>query len=194
MGDHFQIIVDLDATEADAPGLAARVVDRLVGEGIVRAERTECLLGPGLGHPPGPRWDRAVAPADARWAPTDGLAVHTGRTFFHSGQGDPEWVRCPRCAATTRLYVYEDWTPVEGASDPFDRAIGLWRATGDADVECASCTARVPLPEWKWAYDSFAFGYLGFEFWNWPEFTDEFRDLVADALGGHRTAHPAGKF
>ncbi|MFD5336910.1 hypothetical protein [Streptomyces hawaiiensis] len=40
MGDHFQTIVDLDATEADAEPLARRVVDWLVTEGIVLAERT----------------------------------------------------------------------------------------------------------------------------------------------------------
>ncbi|MEU6243034.1 hypothetical protein [Streptomyces sp. NPDC047024] len=54
-----------------------------------------------------------------------------------------------------------------GMGDHFQIIVDLWCATGAADVECASCAARVPLPEWKWAYD---------------------------ALGGHRTAHPWGKF
>ncbi|MFJ7178051.1 hypothetical protein ACIQXA_16990 [Streptomyces massasporeus] len=55
MGDHFQTIVDLDASAADAERLAGRVVDWLVTEGIVLAERTDCVLGRSLGHPPAPR-------------------------------------------------------------------------------------------------------------------------------------------
>ncbi|MET7914844.1 hypothetical protein ABZU45_02680 [Streptomyces avermitilis] len=42
MGDHFQTIVDLDARAGEAPEFAARVVEWLVAEGIVPAERTDC--------------------------------------------------------------------------------------------------------------------------------------------------------
>ncbi|MDR6974700.1 hypothetical protein J2X68_001378 [Streptomyces sp. 3330] len=38
MGDTFQTIVDLDARPQDAPRPAARVVERLVADGIVLAE------------------------------------------------------------------------------------------------------------------------------------------------------------
>ncbi|MDT0464411.1 hypothetical protein [Streptomyces gibsoniae] len=48
MGDHFQTIVDLDATAAEASNLAGRAPDWLVREGIVRAERTDCALSPDL--------------------------------------------------------------------------------------------------------------------------------------------------
>ncbi|GDY84963.1 hypothetical protein SAVCW2_41620 [Streptomyces avermitilis] len=62
MGDHFQTIVDLDASAGEAPELAARVIEWLVTEGIVLAERTDCVLGRPLGHPPGRtgggRWGR----------------------------------------------------------------------------------------------------------------------------------------
>lgn len=43
-------------------------------------------------------------------------------------------------------------------------------------------------------YDHRAFGHLGFEFWNWPEFTEEFGALITQALGGHRTVRVWGKF
>ncbi|MGX5189036.1 hypothetical protein ACWKT5_41645 [Streptomyces avermitilis] len=81
MGDHFQTIVDPDASAGEAPELAARVVERLVTEGIVLADD-----------------------------------------------------------------------------------------------------------------DCFAFGHLGFEFWNWPEFTPGFRADIARLLDGHRTAYVWGKF
>lgn len=40
MGDHFQTIVDVEATAAQAPDLAARVISGLVADGIVTADRT----------------------------------------------------------------------------------------------------------------------------------------------------------
>ncbi|MGW1658352.1 hypothetical protein [Streptomyces atratus] len=44
MGDHFQTIVDLDATEQDAARLGAGLLDWLIADGIVSAERTDCVL------------------------------------------------------------------------------------------------------------------------------------------------------
>ncbi|WBO65572.1 hypothetical protein [Streptomyces camelliae] len=190
MGDTFQTIVDLDATAAEAPRLAGRVLDLLVAEGIVLAERADRSFGH---HLPGPRWDRAVDPGDARWKPTDGLTVITGRTVFHGGQGEADWARCPRCTATIRLYT-EEYDRIDAAWEPYGRAMDRWDETGEADVDCPACATAVPLPEWTWAWDYFAFGHLGFEFWNWPEFTEEFGTLIADALDGHRTVRVWGKF
>ncbi|MFF9211620.1 MULTISPECIES: hypothetical protein [unclassified Streptomyces] len=205
MGDYFQTIVDLDASPQDAPALAQRVVDWLVTEGIVLAERTDCVFGPPTGHPPGPNWHRAVAEDDADWEPYDGLAVYTGRTVFHGGQGGPEAVTCPRCGVTTPLLTedYDHLPDEEGEEAPaaagddawarFAAAINPWHETGEADVVCPACTTAVPLPAWTWADDYFAFAHLGFEFWNWPRFTDAFHSRVTDLLGGHRTVRVGGK-
>jgi hypothetical protein len=189
MGDHFQTIVDLDATAAEAPRLAEHVLGRLVAEGIVLAERTDCSFGH---HLPGPHWHRAVDPADADWKPSDGLTLYTGRTIFHGGQGEPEWVRCPRCTTTTRLHT-DEYDRIDAAWEPYGTAMDRWHATGAADVTCPACATPVPLPDWTWAHDYFAFAHLGFEFWNWPEFGEDFRTLLADALGGHRTVCVWGK-
>ncbi|MFR9790617.1 hypothetical protein ACL07V_18475 [Streptomyces sp. MB22_4] len=190
MGDHFQTIVDLDATAADAPRLARRVLGVLVAEGVVLPEGTDRPFG---GHLPGPHWHKAVGPGETGWAPTDGLTVYTGRTVFHGGQGDAEWVRCPRCAATTPLLT-DEYDRIDAAWEPYGRAVSRWQETGEAAVTCPGCAAAVPLAEWTWADDYFAFGCLGLEFWNWPEFGEAFRGLVADALDGHRTTLVWGKF
>lgn len=193
MGDTFQTIVDLDASPQDAPRLAERVVEWLVAEGIVLAERTpDCVYGQPLGHLPGPNWERAVT--DQPWgrSPGDGLATYTERTVFHRGQGGMEAVRCPRCQATTRLYT-EEWKLIEDTWTPFAQAISTWHETGAADVDCPACAEPVPLPAWIWTDDYFAFAHLGFEFWNWMELTEEFRARMADLLDGHRTAYLCGK-
>ncbi|MEY9487940.1 hypothetical protein RKD26_003734 [Streptomyces calvus] len=192
MGDYFQTIVDLDAGADEAARLADRAVAWLVTEGIVLAERTGCVLGLPLGHPPGPNWHRAVADDDAEWKPTDGLAVAVGRTVFDGGQGEAEAVTCPRCAATTPL-VTDHWDTIDAAWEPFRDAIETWQETGQAEVACPACAESVPLPEWSWADDYFTFAHLGFTFWNWPEFTPEFQARFSGALGGHRTGLVWGK-
>ncbi|WP_031478801.1 hypothetical protein [Streptomyces bicolor] len=192
MGDHFQTIVDLEAGPQQAPRLAERVLEWLVAEGIVLAERTDCVLGPPLGHPPGPNWQRAVGPDDADGDPWDGLAVYTERTVFHGGQGGPEAVTCPRCGTTTRL-ITDQWELIDAAWAPFREAISAWHKAGEAMVDCPACAEAVPLPDFTWADDYFAFAHLGFEFWNWPELTPEFRTRISELLDGHRLADLWGK-
>jgi hypothetical protein len=184
MGDRFQAFVDLDAGSADAPRLAERVVARLAAEGIVLAERTRCVPGQPAGHPPGPNWQRAVTD-DWDWEPSDGLTVHTRRTGFHSGADLPGAAVCPRCTAAT---------PLDDTAWPrFDDAMRTWHDTGTAAVDCPACAAPVPLPDWTWDEAPLAFGHLGFEFWNWPDFTPGFHALLADLLDGHRIVYLWGK-
>ncbi|MFC9614471.1 hypothetical protein [Streptomyces sp. NPDC056938] len=191
MGNHFQTIVDLQATPADATALAARGLDWLVAEGIVRAERTDCVLGAPLGHPPGPLWAKAVEQVD--WEPSDGLKVETGRTVFHGGQGHAMYAACPHCAARVDLYT-DEWDAIEDAWDPFNKAIGTWRDSGRAAVTCPRCSRAGDLTAWTWDNDYYAFGYLGFEFWDWPEFSPGFLERFARVLGDHRTVLVGGKF
>ncbi|MEV5266611.1 hypothetical protein [Streptomyces werraensis] len=192
MGDHFQTIVDLDAGPDEAATYAERGLAWLISEGIVSAERTDCVLGAPLGHPPGPNWLRACSPEDEEWEPSDGMDVEVGRTVFNGGQGEPEAVTCPRCEVTTRLMT-DTWEPDDEAWAPFGAALRDWDDTGEAEAVCPACAASVPLPEYRWADDYFAFAHLGFEFWNWPEFTEEFLTRFSDALGGHRVRRVWGK-
>ncbi|WP_437077701.1 hypothetical protein [Streptomyces sp. enrichment culture] len=180
MGDSFQTLVDLDAGGADAARLAGRVVDRLVAEGVVLAERTDRVLGQPLGHPPGPHWDRAVA-GDRDFEPSDGRAVHTVRTGFTSGADMPGAAICPRCGAPT--------PPEEGTWSRFSAALRTWYDTGAATVDRPACAVAVAVPDRGWDEAPLAFGCLGFEFWNWPPLTDAFRARVAGLLDGHRTVY-----
>lgn len=180
MGDRFQTIVDLDASPADAEALAHRVVEWLVAEGIVLADRTDCVLGRPLGHPPGPHWERAVSD-DGDHEPWDGLAVHTGSTGFTSGADMPGAAVCPHCRAVTALD--DDVWP------RFSTAMQAWYETGGASVTCPACAAAVAVPEWGWDESPLAFGHLGFEFWNWPDLTEDFHTRLAARLDGHRTAY-----
>ncbi|MEU4093665.1 hypothetical protein [Streptomyces sp. NPDC026673] len=191
MGDHFQTIVDLDATPTEASTLAGHGLDWLVREGFVRADRTDCVLGARSGNPPGGHWAKAVTHPD--WEPTDGLKIVTGRTVFHGGQGEVRYATCPHCACRVD-FLTEDWDPIEGADEPFYAAFTTWRTTGQATVACPHCGTAPDLRAWTWDDDYFAFGCLGFEFWNWPEFDPRFLTDLARVLDGHRLVRVWGKF
>lgn len=42
VGENFEIIADVDATESEAPALASEVLRWLVGEGIVSGQLSDC--------------------------------------------------------------------------------------------------------------------------------------------------------
>lgn len=143
MGDHFQTIVDLDATEQDAAQLGAGLLDWLIADGIVSAERTDCVLdGDGYGNAPGPNYAKAVDDPGPVELWSNGLHVATGRTVFDSGQGDAGAATCPLCATEIRL-VDDTWCPVDGAWAPFAGKLGAWADGGEGAVECPSCHAAL---------------------------------------------------
>ncbi|GAB3889522.1 hypothetical protein GCM10029964_059340 [Kibdelosporangium lantanae] len=174
MGDHFQRIVDVEATEAQAPGLAAVVVEWLVDRGVVRAEVTDCALGDG--HAPGPEYAVAVTEPDPGLVDlrTNGLEVAVGRQVFFSADVS-QWIACPHCA-------------VDFDSD---EAIRTWYLHGTDTHPCPVCGRLVALNDWRWE-PPWGFGCLGFTFWNWSPLRDDF---VADVAGllGHRVVRPYGK-
>ncbi|GAA4252075.1 hypothetical protein [Dactylosporangium darangshiense] len=184
MGDGFQVIADLDATGPEAPGLAEDLLGRLVAEGIVRAERTGCVLSADLGHPPGPRY------ADAFHGPdhgllelhTNGLHVWSGQRVVDPGQGAGDEVGCPHSGA------------VESFGEPLGRAflgaIDAWPAAGDAD--CTSCGRVIGINDWEWEGGAWAFAHLGLTFWNWPPLREDFVGGVGRRLG-HRVRLVSGK-
>ena len=88
MGDWFQVIVDRDATEEEAPALASSIRDWMISEGIIEARLTDCILSDELGYPPGPN-HRKVADAglgdDYLYGfAVNGMEIIIGRTVFHS--------------------------------------------------------------------------------------------------------------
>jgi hypothetical protein len=182
VGDWFQVIADVDATEEEAPRLAADVLSWLVATGIVSAERTDCVLGAPLGNPPGLRYETAVNEPDERlrtlW--TNGVEVFAGATVVDAGQGADDDLVCPHCAAESS---YEDpqW-------QTFQSGIESWHAGGRGDVTCVQCGRTAAVGDWsKWA-----FGRVGIRFWNWPPLRDDFVAETARRLG-HRVRLVDGK-
>jgi hypothetical protein len=191
VGDHFQIIADVEAREDEAAGLADRLVAWLADAGVIASARTESVLGFKFGHLPGPRWPTAVSEPDNA-VRGDGVEVQAGRTVFHTME-TPMRAGCPRCGTVLALVNEETW----GTADEWDAflcaAIG-WTKGGPGTVPCPRCREAVGFNDWLWPnQDGWAVGYLGLTFWNWPMLSDQFVSAVAAHLG-HRVLRTDGKY
>lgn len=181
MGDGFQNLVAPEIAAAQAQAAGDRMLQWLVAEQLVLAETKDCVLSDGVGHPPGPQYAKATGKADPHllkgW--TNGLAVITKRTVFHSGQGGFELI-CSACKSR--------FEPPDGWGD----AVGEWfEQTGPGDLACPACGVARPIDQWQ--HDPpWAFGELGFEFWNWPQLSQTFIGEFEKRLGS-RIVHVYGK-
>ncbi|MDI3405925.1 hypothetical protein [Streptomyces cavernicola] len=197
MGDYYERIVDVEATLEEAGRLAERMVDWLVSEGVITRELSDDGV---FSHPVtegyvrGPNWARAVADSsNPDWLPRP-VAVVVGRDYHVAGQGadEAQYAVCPRCQAKTVVINY----PYEFERDdkvwqPFKDGIAAWKKTGEGSAPCPACGESAPITEWQWA-PGFALGALAFDFWDWPELSDEFCTAFSEQLG-HGIAQLGGK-
>jgi hypothetical protein len=178
MGEYFQRIVDLQASDEEADELGASVLAWLVDSGVVEATDRDYHDWPGGGYAPGPCYETAVVEPreelDLRW--NNGLHVITGRTVFYSDGVDA--IACPACQTAVAWGQLSD-------------AIDEWYAAGAGTRRCGGCGRVMGLNDWRWQ-PPWGFGYLGFEFWNWPPLAQGFIAEVGRRLG-HRTVLVAGK-
>lgn len=179
MGDYFQTLVAPEITTARAQAEGQRMLDWLIGQGIISPHEKDCVLSAPLGHPPGPNYVRATGKSDPHlpslW--TNGLAVISKRTVFHSGWSE---LICSACNA--RFEPPDRWG--DAVKEWFGRS-------GAGLLACPACGAARPVIDWQ--HDPpWAFGDLGFEFWNWPPFTQEFMSEFERQLGS-RVVYVYGK-
>jgi hypothetical protein len=184
LGEWFETVADVEATPEEAARLGAEVLSWLVKQGIVMAEETDCVLG-NRGHQPGPNYVAATAElwADMHRLATNGFRVVTGRTVFYSMGVDQ--VVCPHCEAV----AVDDQD--KGSWSDFSPVIDEWYAGGAGVRPCKHCGQPVGINDWEWS-PPWGFGYLGFEFWNWPMLDPSFVAAISNRLG-HRTVQPRGK-
>lgn len=185
MGDYFQIIVDQDATVSQAEILAFKVEQWLIGEGIIEAVATnDCILGDGLGYPPGINCIKAIKDVDlfAKDLWTDGLKIITERTVFHPGQGSLEGVTCLHCGT----YIAD-----EAHFKTIMEVIDDWYSGNEGKLICPNCGFAASITKWLFE-PTWGFGNLGFKFWNWPPLKESFVANIEQLLG-HRVILVFGK-
>jgi hypothetical protein len=192
MGDWFQKVVDIDATEDEAPVLADSVLAWLVSREVVAAERSDSVFGAPFGYGPGPRYESAVTAPDEylRTTLTNGVALTTRRTAFDPGQGE-DLLRCSRC---DRVDSWADPETGEPGAQwlAFQSALEAWYRGGPELGSCVHCGHEVALNDWRWEEMPWVFGALGLTFWNWPPLAPDFVADIGRHLG-HRVRSTAGK-
>jgi hypothetical protein len=194
VGDTFQIIADIEVTEAAAAALAASVVSWLRGAEIIAGRQPGCVLGADAGYPPGPGYDAAVTDVDELLAglKVNGLELTTTRSVFFPGQGEVGPVTCPQCGRNVELQDPADGT-MTGHWKLFSDAITNWMTGEPSAVTCPLCWHPTALNDWHWSVEwPVAVGFLGLTFWNWPPLSSSFIAQVQAHLG-HRIVVIRGK-
>jgi hypothetical protein len=143
---------------------AREILEWLIANDIVEPVPSDCVLGSESGYAVSKGASLVVTEPDyLRLGPgqVNGLSVSTERTVFNTGQNGLEELICPNCKNDISQ---EDWDFL----DP-------WASGETDDLACPSCGKPNEIhdytfkPEW-------GFSNLGFEFWNWPPFKQEFID------------------
>jgi hypothetical protein len=179
MSDNHQSIVDIEVHLDDAPALGRKLLSWLQTEQIVVTKPSDCVLG--MGYAPGALYAKALREPDSRFLGllTNGLELITERTVFDAGELGVGLI-CASCSS--RFGDIPGW----------GEAIGEWYTqTGPGNLRCPQCGAVQPVVEWK--HDPvYAFGNLGFKFWNWEPLAEEFVKQVRLQLG-HRIVVVEGR-
>ncbi|MGD9720513.1 MAG: hypothetical protein AB7O59_21865 [Pirellulales bacterium] len=170
MGDSYQQIVDLHATVQEAPRLARTVLRYLIERGVICGEASDSALGGPRGYRPGPNFKEAVGGRLVHFLEVqpNGVCCEIGRTVFHAG-GNSDKVLCPICHTDASS---SDWT------DAVDR----WFQGDDAAAHtCQHCGIASRITQWDFDF-VWAFGNLGFTFWNWPPLRPQFVEQISSLL------------
>jgi len=141
---------------------AQEILEWLVANNIVDPTVSDCTLGSENGHTVSKGAESVVEePCFLRFGPgqINGLSIITERTIFDTGGNGIEVLICPNCKSDISR---EDW-------DFFDP----WAAGETDDLTCPSCGKSNEIHDYSFEPE-WGFSNLGFTFWNWPPFTDQF--------------------
>jgi hypothetical protein len=193
VGDYFQNIVDVEATDEEAGPLGERVLQWLTESGVVTGTPSDNVLGAEAGYAPGPRYATAVSAPDGRTLSlrSNGLHVIDYRYVYDCGQDGVGPVICPWCGQRDLLEDPSTYR-MNDRWDDLSEAFSRWLDGGDGELDCLHCSRMVGLKQWRWQEPVWAFGSLGVRVWNWPPLADTFVADVARVLG-HRVVVNGGK-
>lgn len=161
MGDHSITIVPRKSTFPGNEVAAKKILTWLVSNDIVKGEASDCVLGASYGYAMSDGAKKITSLPEYLPFPliTDGLEIVTERSVFDTGENGLEEMICPACKQNI---ANEEWT-----------FFGSWFEDNTDNIVCPLCEKESSIhhfiftPQW-------GFSNLGFRFWNWPDFTDEF--------------------
>lgn len=139
---------------------AKEILEWLISKDVVKPEITDCTLGKSGGYAISNGARNIVK--EPEYLPfdlvTNGLEIVTERTVFDTGENFVDIIICPTCKTDISA---EDWN------------LRPWAESTADGMTCPSCGSQSELH--NYTFDpAWGFSDLGFIFWNWTEFNDEF--------------------
>jgi hypothetical protein len=170
MSDNSISIVPKQSSYPEPKQKADEILGWLVSRDIVKFQASDCVLGAETGHAISEGAESVLkeseyAPFDMHWS---GLAITIGRTVFDAGANGLDELICPNCKENI---AKEDW-------DMFNE----WFEEKSDNITCPRCNHGSEIHQFKMDFQ-WGFSNLGFTFWNWPEFTQEFLCEFKEKLG-----------
>ena len=161
MSDHSISIIPRQSTYPNKESKAKEILEWLVSLDIVKPTPSDCILSSSEGYAisNGAR----LITTETDYLPFDfgvnGLEIITERQVFDTGQNGMEKLICPSCKQDI---ANEDW-------DFFNE----WSENKSNNLTCPLCNISTDIHQFKFIPD-WGFSDLGFTFWNWPGFTENF--------------------
>lgn len=162
MSDHSITIVPRQSSYPDNERKAKEILEWLVYKDIVKPTLSNCILSSHNGYSisDGAKQVKAF-PDDLPFdLITNGLEIITERHVFDAGENFIVELTCPSCNENIAM---DDWD------------LNPWSNKESDNLTCTQCGHETEIhnyafePEW-------GFSDLGFTFWNWSHFTDDFID------------------
>jgi Zn ribbon nucleic-acid-binding protein len=149
---------------------AKEILDWLSSEDIIQPKSSNCVLGYNLGYAIS---DGAKNVTDySNLMPfdliTNGLEITTERQIFDPGQNGLEACYCPNCAANIKTDVLD--------------FLEIWFEEKYDNLRCTNCGVETEINNYNFE-PKWGFSNLGFTFWNWPDFEDDFIKEFQKRLG-----------
>ncbi len=159
MSDNSIALVPKKFRYPDNEAKAKEILDWLISNDIVKSEISDCTLnGKGYSVSEGAKAITDSPNTLPFRLKTNGLSVITDRWVFYAGLGDIEALICPKC---NEDIAFEDWD------------FSPWSENKTDVLTCPSCNSGTEINQYQFD-PAWGFSDLGFIFWNWPSFKEEF--------------------
>jgi hypothetical protein len=170
MSDHSITIVPRQSSYPDNKVKAKEILDWLISQDIVKPTLSDCILSSVNGYEISYGARRVTTLPDELpfTLITNGLEIITDRQVFHTGSNGMADCICPNCKVNIAT---EDWS-----------FFNEWNEHKSNSLTCPLCNVATDIHQFKFS-PNWGFSDLGFTFWNWPDFTEDFIIEFRQKLG-----------
>jgi hypothetical protein len=170
MCSHSISIVPRNSEIIQSKEKANEILEWLISIDVVKKSTSDCILGSDNGYAISEGAKRITN--DIEYLPynliTNGLEITTKRQIFNTGQGGLEKCICPNCG--------------ENIESDFWEFLDEWFENKSNDLKCSECGNGTEINKYQ-IEPQWGFSNIGFTFWNWPMFKEDFINEFREKLG-----------